>query len=476
MPRAWSRTKHAAAGIASNQRGFSPVELLLAVAIFGLISVGVIGALVYGRESTAEAGNRARATLLAEEALEAVRNVRDASYASLADGTYGLSNASGSWVLSGSSDTTDIYSRSVTISSGGTNRKNITSTVSWPQASGTGSVTVNARLTNWLGGIIKSWFKPTLAGALNAASTNNGTKIAINGNYAYVVRADGTPDFVIVNISNPAAPTLTGSLSLSGTPTNVAINGNYAYVTTTDDAAELRIINVTNPASPAISGTYNATGAGDGSDVYLANNRAYLSRKANGGSDELVVVGGTVTAPTRTAGYSLNVNMNEVYANTTTVYVATGSDTQEVISLSFNGTAFSAPVSINLAGTTDATTIDGFGSAVAVGQGTAFHTIYQGTLGAFNGFNVVDSLTMSGVVNDIAIHTDRQAAFVATSDGTKEFQVVNITDLTNTSLGATLDLTGTNVLSGVAYGSALNVVAGASSSDTQEVPVFVPNN
>lgn len=132
------------------QLGFSLVEILLAVSIFGLLVTALVGGLIYGQESTALAGERARAVLLAEEGLEAVRNIRDAGFTNLTDGPHGLAIAANTWTLSGTSDTTDIFTRSLVISSVDATRKLITSTVSWPQnPQRTGSVVLTTYLTYW---------------------------------------------------------------------------------------------------------------------------------------------------------------------------------------------------------------------------------------------------------------------------------------------------------------------------------------
>lgn len=78
MLKAWLRTRF-------GQGGFSPVELLLAATVFGLLVTALTGALIYGRESTAASGDRDRAVLLAEEGLEATRNIANASFANLVD-------------------------------------------------------------------------------------------------------------------------------------------------------------------------------------------------------------------------------------------------------------------------------------------------------------------------------------------------------------------------------------------------------
>ncbi len=119
------------------KKAFSLVEVLLAVSVFSLIVTVLAGALIYGQQSTALAGMRSRAVLLADEGLEAMRNTRDASFASLVD----------------SSDVVDIFTRTITISTPSTDRRQITSTVTWQQnLQRSGEVTAVTYLTNWRAG------------------------------------------------------------------------------------------------------------------------------------------------------------------------------------------------------------------------------------------------------------------------------------------------------------------------------------
>lgn len=146
----------------AGQRGFSAVEVLLAATVFGVLVTAIIGAIVYGRQSVANAGDRNRANLIAEEGLEAVRNIRDADYANLTNGTYGLAINSGVWNLSGAQDTTDIYTRQITIADNDTNRKLITARVTWGTGNQTKETTVTTQLTNWASTITQ----PTATGPI----------------------------------------------------------------------------------------------------------------------------------------------------------------------------------------------------------------------------------------------------------------------------------------------------------------------
>lgn len=136
-------------------KAFSLVEVLLSGAVFSLLVTTLVGVYLYGEESTALAGNRVRAVFFAEEGLEAVRNIRDANFSNLSNGTYGLSISGGQWSFSGSSDTNGIFTRTVTVSSAGTNRKDVTVNVLWQQnASRNGQVSLVSRFADWQGGVI----------------------------------------------------------------------------------------------------------------------------------------------------------------------------------------------------------------------------------------------------------------------------------------------------------------------------------
>ena len=133
-----------------HSRGFSLVEVVLAVALLGLFVTACTGAYLYGEEATSLAGMRARATMFAEEGLEAVENMHDADFANLTAGVHGLATSSNQWVFSGTQDTNDIFTRQISITSIDANRSNVDSTVTWQETAGrTGTVTLSTRFTKW---------------------------------------------------------------------------------------------------------------------------------------------------------------------------------------------------------------------------------------------------------------------------------------------------------------------------------------
>jgi len=130
--------------------GFSLIEVLLTVAIFSMFVVALIGVLSIGEESSSLGGKRIQAVFLAEEGLEAVRNIRDENFANLVDGPYGLVKAGNQWNFSALPDVNDIFTRTVNISTVDADTKLVISTVDWPQnLQRNGSVVLTTYLTNW---------------------------------------------------------------------------------------------------------------------------------------------------------------------------------------------------------------------------------------------------------------------------------------------------------------------------------------
>jgi Tfp pilus assembly protein PilV len=130
--------------------GFSLIELLVSVSIFLIFVISITGVTTSVSTTTRNSANKERAVILAEEALEASRNIRDAGFANLIDGTYGLSTAGNEWSLSGSSDLTDIFTRVLNISTISENQKRVDVTITWADIiSPTNSMTMSTYLTNW---------------------------------------------------------------------------------------------------------------------------------------------------------------------------------------------------------------------------------------------------------------------------------------------------------------------------------------
>lgn len=458
------------------EAGFSAVEVLLATALFGLLVTALVGALIYGRQATADAGDHQRATYLAEEGLEAARNIGNASYANLVNGTFGIAQTGGVWAFSGSSDTADVFTRQVAISDAGTNRKTITSTVTWPQqGGGTNTVTLTSRLSNWkLALIVESWANAILSGSADATGNLDALKVAILGDYAYVVRNTTANNFVVVNIANPDAPSIVSTTTIAGTPTNIAGSGSYVYVTNASDTAEFQVISVSNPLAPTVSRTLNFTGNANAQSIVISGDYAYVTRAADStsGANEFTVV--NILFPQFAAvagGYNNNISMNGVYYNNGYAYVSTTSTSSEMLTI--NVTTPTTPAlahTYNAPASVAATTVWGYGSYVFLAQGTSLLSL---DISSPASPTLSGNFTAAGTVNNIKANDTGAYLFLGTSGSTAEFQVLNSTNPASLSLAKSVNTSST--INGLAYDATADIVVGASAADAQEIVVFTKN-
>ena len=456
----------------SSKKGFSLVEVLLSGSLFGLIVAALLSAYLYGQESSSLSGNRARAVFLAEEGLEAVRNIRDEDYANLTNGTHGLDKSTNEWIFSGSSDTTGIFDREVVIADDGASRKSITVNVDWQQNQvRTGLVSLVTRLTEWMALGIGDWSAPSEESDINLAGNNNGLKVAVSGDYAIMVRQGGT-DFAVIDISNTSAPSLVGSLTLAGNPLGVFISGNYAYVTSTNNAQELIIIDISTPSAPVTVGTYNGAGNSNGRSVFVSGNYAYLARQ--GGTDFEIIDISTPASPTLTgsltlAGVALDVVVSGNYA-----YVASSSNGSELQAIDISTP--SAPTladTINFAGNANALTVAIEGNTVFAGQGDNLRAVDVSTPTAMT---LLGSYDATDTINDVSLNFANGGtyAFLATSANASEFQIVDVSTPAAMTLLGSINTGGNANLNGVIYDSSIDRVIGVSSDNDPEFYIFQP--
>ena len=76
--------------------------------------------------------------------------------------------------------------------------------------------------------------------------------IKVVGDYAYLANEEIYMGFAVVDVSNPAAPRLTGTLAMDGFPARLDVLFPFAYVL---DGYRLRVINVSDPANPSMAAT-----------------------------------------------------------------------------------------------------------------------------------------------------------------------------------------------------------------------------
>lgn len=130
--------------------GFSLVEVIISAALVLLLSTLFVQAVVGGQQGTQINGEHARASLVAEEGLEALYNLRDNAFSNLVDGSWGLTQSGGTWALTAATDTEDIFTRRISIADIDASTKVATATVTWQEPGGrTGSVSLTSYISDF---------------------------------------------------------------------------------------------------------------------------------------------------------------------------------------------------------------------------------------------------------------------------------------------------------------------------------------
>ncbi len=137
-------------------KGILLVEIILAIALFGMLTFVVMSSFVYSRDSTTTAGDTNRASEIANLGVQAVNNIALSSYTNLASytngTTYYLVTNGVQWALSTTlSKINNIYTPSVIFAAGpNSTSRQVTITVSWAEnLHRQGSLSAVTYLSNW---------------------------------------------------------------------------------------------------------------------------------------------------------------------------------------------------------------------------------------------------------------------------------------------------------------------------------------
>jgi hypothetical protein len=107
-----------------------------------------------------------------------------------------------------------------------------------------------------------------LVGSIDTPS--NAQNVFVEGNMAYV--ADGRGGLIIIDISNPAEPVITGVYDTPDYANNVWIDGQLAYVA--DGDGGVQILEVSDPSSPILHANIETSYA---SDVMVRDSLVYIA-------------------------------------------------------------------------------------------------------------------------------------------------------------------------------------------------------
>ncbi|HOY46453.1 MAG TPA: hypothetical protein PKU95_02375 [Candidatus Dojkabacteria bacterium] len=448
-------------------KALSSVEIILSLALFFVLVLGLSSAIFYGLSVKKQVGEDAKASLLLDEAAEALINIKDSSFSALTPGTWGLIQSSNQWALIPNQDQVDGYVRTIAISNIDDNDKQALITITWIASNGgSKSVTSTLRLTNWerivSTGDPVDWSDPQFIGSYDLPDATSGYRIKIgSNNRAYTFKTGGQEDFQILDIENLTAITLLGNFKVdgSGEPYDMWLEGNYVYATSSAQAKEFHMIDVTDPANPSVRNYINLSGNADATGVTKKDNYVYVTRYDNGGDAEFHII--DVTDPDNLSQVGeLDLGNNDildVIVSGSYAYVPSSANNAElsIIDIS-NPLAPTFIAGLDLPDDTDASRITYYDGTVFLVQGNLVRIISVTNPTAPT---LIATYNAGGAVGDLVTGFPQHAyLFLATANPSREFQVVDISNLASPFLYGEFDATAP--LYGVDY-DPINEIAGA---------------
>lgn len=460
--------------------GYSLVEIILATAVFALLVTTFVGVVVYGVESSAIAGKRSRAAFVGEELVEAVRNLRDASYANLVPGTYGLAITGNQWGFAGSSDTVDAFTRSITLTSVDTRRLSATTTVTWEQtAQRSASFYIETYFTNWQRDFA-NWATATQQSSLDLVGASNGFKVVLyqtgSDLYAITVRNSSVnPELFIVDITDPASLVTVGSLELGADGNDVAISGTTVVVATNSNSAEFMVVDISTVTAPTLVGSLDLAGSTDAKSIAASGSAAFLGRFASGDPELYSISIATPSAPSLLSSLDLSgdaTSLNLAQGDDL-LYASTTSNTEElqVISVS-NTSSISSLGTFNATGNADGTAVTAFDVYAVLGRDDGNIEVIDATTPSTPA-SVGGPLDLGSSVNDLAMGVGDLYLFAATSTGGTPTKVVDLSTLSSPSVLRDITLSGNST--GVMWVFDLNRAIITGTANTEEIQCVQPN-
>lgn len=457
------------------KKAFSSVEVLLAIATFSLVIVGIGGSISYILQNGVFFSNKNKAIYLAEEGIEAIRAIRNEEFSNLQDGEYGINIENNKWVLIPTQSVTDGFVRRIRITTIDQNTREVESIVQWEkETGGVNNVSLATTLTNWLRVVpLPNFQNPSITATLDLSGGQDAIDIVYKDNFAYIIRASGNPNFSAINITNQNAPVISNSQNLSGGSSSLFILGNYLFMSSGNNSTELRVGDISNGSSMNVISSYNAPGNANGLSVFANNNTVFLGRERNNSSELIILNYNSINGPfTELSSIETNSNVNDIIVIDNTLYLATDNSSQEIIV--FNISNLAAPTLLgtyDIPGNTSATVLKYYNNNLIVGAANG--NIY--TLGVSNpsSISVINTLNLGGAINDISLDSNTGFAYIATANTTREFQVYNFTNPNSPQEISFLNLS--DQIRALTYHRDIDSVLFASSSNSEEFGIIGSN-
>lgn len=436
--------------------GQSLLEVLIAVAILAMMATGSFALVGVTVSESQIAAQQADARNIAEEGLEAARQIRNEDFALLTAGTHGLSLTGGTWTFAGTSDTTDQYTRTITITQVDENQRDVRVTVDWEARPGRElTYTESTRFADWVNAPIPSasncdaegsasgnWALPVVLGSADIGSGNSGTDVVVKWPYAYVsgtASSSSKPDLFIFDVTNTASPSLVRSVDTGASGINsLFLLGNYIYAASSNDSREFQIFDITTPTATSLIASANLSGSANALAVIAAGEWVALGRAQSSSSEVIFYDVSNPLIPSVVGSFSEPDDINDFTTDGTNVFTIS-SDAQEDIvmfdmtnplvpvrALEYDLHDLLADLSISYHDPGKLLVGNEGGQLVVVDATDVENMSLQSTYNA------------GGMVQDIFCVTN-DYAFAGTTNSTKEFQIFNLSNLDAITLTASLN-------------------------------------
>ncbi len=425
------------------KKGFSIIEVLLAITIFAIFSAGIFYLSLDTIQRNIKVNLNTEAILYAQEGLEAVRNIRDKNYLLLTNGDKGLFLNAGSWeFVIAPEDIDGFYSRTITIDdvyrdeNGNideeglyldSDTKKITSEVSWLQKGIIPkSISLTSYLSNWTG---YDWMETTCAdfdaGAYEGTETeiaesppedncdiiltavemgseyfyfgnfgHHGNDIIVEGNYIYLATEYSSKGLIILDISDFENITTASEVDIGNKGNRLTKAGNYVYMGTEDNDLGLAVVNASDPNNAFFYFSWSL--GEEGNQPTISGNYLYMAvDEDDSGLQVFDVSAGQLPTPLLTDSYNFDNEAHITKINGNYAYVGLDDD-----SLGLRIMDISDPYDIN-------------------------------EIASLNVGEEVNAITITGTI-----------AFIGTEDSNDSLQVINISDPENPTIVTSLDVGG----------------------------------
>lgn len=441
-------------------RGFSILEILLAMGIFTIVISGVIAAsgglsqnISGSQSSIVGSETNAEATQKAQELLEqSVAKARE-DFESLPTGTTNGTSGIYSWT------------NDVALDALNPDIKKITSTVTWSL----GSRTLSTKLYSLVGNpggmkcspsISGDWSNPVLLGTADVGQSNGATDVFVLSKKAYVTAhpsAVAKSDFYIFDVADPVG-TLTslGEINLGSGAEAVYVSGKYAYVANADATAQLVIIDISG-ASPVQVKSFKAPGVtaggtetAEGNSIYVEGKKVYLGLTDTKTGPEFHVidvsafVSNGTSDPVYLGGYSVGSAVNKILIKDKTAFIATGGLSANLMKLDVTSPGSISQLQSYMPADDLKSKMDGLsvilsrdGQSVFLGRSEGFSSASDPEFYSLKASNIADvqaSKYIGAEVNAVAVRNN--LAFLITSDSSRELQIYDLGNLSGSAFGS----------------------------------------